>query len=222
MARALILMGSVLTFAMTRPARQPAEADPPVSLASAPAESNTQRRSSLATATPSVVATDCTTLFGDLISYLEAPNKTGIGAPTIALLHMTNYQAHGQNWGGWTVTQLALARPSAKLGLGQSTGIDVLGRPIRAHVQNLAGRGRRLISIRAQPGSGLGVSPPRPLQPFDATRPEDISYEITADGLLLLNGVYGPYQLVCGSDKFAYVDTGDSMETFSFTKADVR
>jgi hypothetical protein len=169
---------------------------------------------------------DCSKLFGDLIGHLEPQERTGIGSPTVSMMHTTNYQAQGQRWAGWALIDLILASPSGpQMGLGQSPGIDLNGRPLR--MRNLVGRGQRLLSSKlkyagkgglVQPITDTDFGPAKPTQPFDATQPEGISYEITPSGLLMLSGQYGPYQLICGGDKFAYVDTGDSIESFSFVK----
>jgi hypothetical protein len=52
---------------------------------------------------------------------------------------------------------------------------------------------------------------------------EAIGYEITADARLTFvmpgsNTRYGPYDMTCISDKFAIVNTFDSIETFLFIK----
>jgi hypothetical protein len=52
---------------------------------------------------------------------------------------------------------------------------------------------------------------------------ESMGYEITADAKLTFvvpgsNTRYGPYEMTCMSDKFAIVNTFDSIETFVFIK----
>jgi hypothetical protein len=75
---------------------------------------------------------------------------------------------------------------------------------------NLVGSSNRLISTRVVPGTG---------QPFDRNQPDPISYFINLQQTtILLSGQYGPYDLTCRANKFAIVDSGDSLETFTFTK----
>jgi hypothetical protein len=116
---------------------------------------------------------------------------------SIELQHMTNLKTSDQTWGGYT---------SARL--GNQGGV-------------LVGSGNRLISSRLRildqiirPGDLFGTSTS---QPFDAKQPDPISYSIdTYTGKIKFWGVYGPYSMTCASDKFAIVNTGDSIETFVF------
>jgi hypothetical protein len=116
----------------------------------------------------------------------------------IQMRHMTNYEANNQSWGGYTTVSLA-----------EKNGL-------------LVGSGNRLISTRIRV---LDQTPPPPggffgnstLQPFDVKQPDPMSYSIdTHTGKITFQGVYGPYSMTCASDKFAIVNTGDSIETFVF------
>ena len=48
------------------------------------------------------------------------------------------------------------------------------------------------------------------------TSPENVSLRIVSGGRFLLQGQYGPYAPTCFGDRFAVLDTGDSVETFLF------
>jgi hypothetical protein len=106
---------------------------------------------------------------------------------------MTNYQAKGQWWGGWTQTSLRKSQNG-----------------------HLVGTGSRLISSRLINigGEGFGQS-----QPFNIKAPDPISYDIDPQGKITFQGQYGPYQMTCLDNKFAIVNSGDSIETFTFSKS---
>lgn len=131
-------------------------------------------------------ATSCTALLTDLSQYLYYPPNN------VTIIHMTNYQANGQWWGGWTQTQLY--------------------RGMNGH---LVGTGNRLISNRLENLGGGGFGQ---MQPFSIRQPEWISYDIDLDGRIILDGQYGPYQMTCEGNKFAFFNSGDSLENFSFSK----
>jgi hypothetical protein len=139
---------------------------------------------------------------GAILSYSGDPSCRNLMLDlrfmdSIDLQHMTNLKTSDQTWGGYT---------SARL--GNQGGV-------------LVGSGNRLVSSRLrildqiiQPGDLFGTSTS---QPFDAKQPDPISYSIdTYTGKIKFWGVYGPYSMTCASDKFAIVNTGDSIETFVF------
>lgn len=47
---------------------------------------------------------------------------------------------------------------------------------------------------------------------------QDFSIEFYANGSVRFAGQYGPYPTTCYGNKFLIVNTGDSFETFTFTK----
>lgn len=47
-------------------------------------------------------------------------------------------------------------------------------------------------------------------------RAEQVSLRIRADGMIMLNDQYGPYDPTCTMNRFAIVNTKDSIETFNF------
>lgn len=113
--------------------------------------------------------------------------------------HMTNYQANQQSWGGYTETRL--------------------DRSANGH---LVGSGSRLISTRTiplgNPSTGGGFDT-RPMQPFSIKEPDPMSYDIDPQsGQITFQGQYGPYDMTCIANKFAIVNTWDSLETFTFSK----
>jgi hypothetical protein len=111
---------------------------------------------------------------------------------------MTNYQANQQGWGGYTEIRL--------------------GRSANGH---LVGSGSRLISTRTIPLGNLsgGGFDTRPRQPFSIQEPDPMSYDIDPQsGKITFQGQYGPYDMTCLGNKFAIVNTWDSLETFTFFK----
>jgi hypothetical protein len=142
--------------------------------------------------------TSCNVLLSDLANHLKSP--TG----QVSLQHLTNYQANGQWWGGYTTVSLRLSR---------------IG---RVGNEDLVGSGSRLISSRFinLGGGGFGQS-----QPFSVRQPDPMSYVISIrkvgiqTGTITFQGKYGPYDMTCLGDKFAIVNTGDSIETFTFSKS---
>ena len=56
-------------------------------------------------------------------------------------------------------------------------------------------------------------------QPFNVENPEPVTFDVNGFGLITLLGVYGPYEIKCEGDRFLNVNTGDSIETFSFAPA---
>jgi len=148
--------------------------------------------------------TSCNQLLSDLASHL----KTSRGI--VSLQHTTNYQANGQWWGGYTKTSLSLISSPPNLQIG-FPGRD-----------NLVGSGSRLISnrLRTLPGPGPGPFAFGQTQPFDIQKPDPISYSIDVrKGTIIFQGRYGPYEINCIGNKFAIVNTGDSIETFTFGKS---
>jgi hypothetical protein len=133
----------------------------------------------------------CNALLSDLSQYLQ-------GYPSsVSVLHMTNYQANKQWWGGYTQ--------------------EILSRSANGHLE---GSGSRLISTRTievgnpSPG-GFGG----PTQPFSIKEPDPMSYDIDPQsGKITFQGRYGPYDMTCLGNKFAIVNTWDSLETFTFDK----
>jgi hypothetical protein len=78
---------------------------------------------------------------------------------------------------------------------------------------NLVGSSNRLLSTRYDRKTG---------QLFDMKQPEPISYFIdVANTTILLSGQYGPYDMTCLGDKFAIVNSWDSLETFTFEKGPI-
>jgi hypothetical protein len=128
----------------------------------------------------------CNALLSDLNQHLQLPRGE------VGVLHMTNYQANNQWWGGYT---------------GPSLQRDKNG--------HLIGKGNRLISSRTITiGSGFGQ-----LQPFSIKTPDPMSYDIDPQsGKITFQGQYSPYDMTCLGNKFAIVNTSDSLETFTFSK----
>ena len=143
----------------------------------------------------------CSVLMSDLSNFLLYSGNT------VAIHHLTNYQTVNTSFGGYTAASLRR---------------DIYG--------NFIGSGNRLLSTRALTldapppptfdpnnpsfGGGGGRS-----QPFDLQQPDPISYEINPLTLkITFNGKYGPYNMTCLDDKFAIVNTDDSIETFTFSK----
>lgn len=137
----------------------------------------------------------CRVLMSDLSNFLLNSNNQ------VTIHHLTNYQTVNNSFGGYTVATLSK---------------DIYG--------NFIGSGNRLLSTRTltldappptnYPSFGGGRS-----QPFDVQQPDPISYKIDPVALrIIFNGQYGPYNMTCLDDKFAIVNTGDSIETFTFFK----
>ena len=133
--------------------------------------------------------TSCNALLSDLSQHLQ----TSLGEVTV--LHMTNYQAQEQWWGGWTQTRLR-----------------------RSQNGHLVGTGSRLISSRSIDLGGGGPFGGQS-QPFSVRSPDPMSYDIDPQGKITFQGQYGPYQMTCLDNKFAIVNSGDSIETFTFSKS---
>jgi len=63
-----------------------------------------------------------------------------------------------------------------------------------------------------------------PRQPFDVGQPESVTFEIIGPKNIprirtnptIILGNHGPFEIKCEGDKFLYVYTGDTFETFSF------
>ena len=130
----------------------------------------------------------CTALLTDLSDHLNFSSNT------VTVIHMTNYQANNQWWGGYTQINL-----------------------YRNNNGHLVGSGDRLISSR---GITLGaVNTFGYVQPFNVQQPDPMSYDIDPQARrITFQGQYGPYNMTCLDNKFAIVNTGDSIETFTFTK----
>lgn len=131
----------------------------------------------------------CNSLLSDLNQHLQFPPNE------VAVLHMTNYQANQQWWGGYTETRLR-----------------------RSQNGHLVGEGSRLISSRSIDLGGGGPFGGQS-QPFSVRNPDPISYDINPQGKITFQGQYGPYEMTCLGNKFVIVNTGDSIETFTFTKS---
>lgn len=114
-------------------------------------------RASLLAAPRAEALTDpsCGKLLGDLYAYLAAP------LTTVDVLHMSNYQANGQWWGGYTRAELSRGWSSPRPGTVELT---------RAR---LVGSGIRLLSSRMVP-----VNPPaavsRPLHDNRSAIPPEL------------------------------------------------
>jgi hypothetical protein len=52
-------------------------------------------------------------------------------------------------------------------------------------------------------------------------RSDNVILRLRADGRVMLNDRYGPFDPVCSQNKFAVVSSGDSIETFSFRPVDI-
>jgi hypothetical protein len=143
----------------------------------------------------------CTKLLGDLYAYLATP------VSTVAVLHMSNYQANGQWWGGYTRAELSRGWSSSKAGTVDVNRVRLVGSGIR-----LSSASRKPIEA---PNGGFRSES---TQPFWEGKPEAMSYEITMAGQITFGGKYGPYEMTCMGDKFAIVNGYDSFETFSFVK----
>jgi hypothetical protein len=134
----------------------------------------------------------CSTLLQSLRNSLN-------GGSGVSMQHMTNYQTNTQRFGGYTEADISV------------NGFFFVG------------SANRLLSSRSlyvstspssvnPPSFGSGYS-----QPFYVKQPDPISYKInTADNTMTFNGQYGPYPMTCLGDKFAIVNTSDSIETFVF------
>ncbi|MCC5609966.1 hypothetical protein LC612_25125 [Nostoc sp. CHAB 5834] len=139
----------------------------------------------------------CSVLMSDLSNFLLYPNNQ------VTIRHLTNYQTVNNSFGGYTAARLSK---------------DIYG--------NFIGSDNRLLSTRTltldaptfdpnYPSFGGGRS-----QPFDVQQPDPISYKIDpVRRNIIFNGQYGPYNMTCLDDKFAIVNTGDSIETFTFFKS---
>lgn len=57
---------------------------------------------------------------------------------------------------------------------------------------------------------------------WDFGQSETFSLEFYEDGSVRFAGQYGPYPTTCHDNKFLTVNTGDSFETFSFSKGALR
>jgi hypothetical protein len=128
----------------------------------------------------------CQPLLSNLSQHLQLPRGE------VYMLHMTNYQANNQWWGGYADISLR-----------------------RSNNGHLIAQGNRLISSRTTTlGRGFGQ-----LQPFSIRQPEPITYDIDPQsGTITFLGQYGPYDMTCIGNKFAIVNTSDSLETFTFSK----
>lgn len=143
---------------------------------------------------PAQADTSCNALLEDLANHLRSP----LGL--VSLQHMTNYQANGQWWGGYTQVPLLLRGPGAFSRVGDDY---------------LVGSGGRLLSSRSvRVGGGFGID-----QPFNIYKADPMSYKISLKrGTITFQDKYGPYDMSCLGTKFLVVNTGDSIETFSFNK----
>lgn len=133
----------------------------------------------------------CDALLSDLSQYLQFPNNE------VTVLHMTNYQANQQWWGGYTKTTLA-----------------------RSANGHLVGNGSRLISTRLiqLPGGGPFGGPS---QPFSIREPDPISYDINPQSRkITFQGQY-THDMTCIGNKFVIVGIGggDALESFTFSKS---
>jgi hypothetical protein len=137
--------------------------------------------------------TSCTAFLSDL--NLQSP------LVEVTVQHMTNYRADRGFpwWGGYTKTRL-----------------------FKSPNGHIVGSGSRLISDRRVAVIGAGTDIFGELiadQPFSIKRPDPMSYDIDPKrGKITFQGQYGPYDMICVGNKFAVVNTGDSLETFSFSK----
>ena len=59
------------------------------------------------------------------------------------------------------------------------------------------------------------ADPTKPPVPVD----DEVSVRIRADGKVMFNDQYGPFDPVCSREKFAYIDSSDSFEVFTFVFA---
>lgn len=137
----------------------------------------------------------CNVLLSDLSQYLNSSYYN-----RVTLIHMTNYQANNQWFGGYTQASLS-----------------------KNYNGHLIGSDNRLLSSRIitlsnnNTGFDFGRS-----QPFDVLQPDPISYDIDPQtATIVFDNQYGPYDITCVGNKFAIVNSGDSIETFSFTKSAV-
>jgi len=138
----------------------------------------------------------CSVLMSDLSNFLLYSNNQ------VTIHHLTNYKTVNNSFGGYTEASLSK---------------DIYG--------YFTGSGNRLLSTRLVPvvqptydllNPSFGISA---TQPFDVQQPDPISYKIDPVGRkITFNGQYGPYNMTCLDDKFAIVNTGDSIETFTFFK----
>lgn len=110
-------------------------------------------------------------------------------APFVDVLWTTNYFARGERFIGVTAIEL------------------------RRRGEDLAGDGNR--SKMTLSGTG-GARPIGEIERRTLGRGEHVSVRISADGKIMFQGIYGPYETVCWGDRFAAVHTGDSLETFNF------
>jgi len=111
----------------------------------------------------------------------------------IGVLWTTSYHARGERFTGVTPLELRLRGDS------------------------LVAEGTRFRNYQTQP-----VLRPTPGQrqtligPSGRPLHEHVTIEIRADGRIVFQGVYGPYQPRCSAERFAIVESGDSVEAFNF------
>jgi hypothetical protein len=133
----------------------------------------------------------CNELLSELSNWLGSPPNE------VLVNHVTNYQTDANSWLGWTEFVLSKSPNGNLVGVGE---------------------GNRLIStisINLRSDGPLGG----PMQPFSIGEPGPISYEIDLHaGTVIFGGQYGPYDMICLGNKFAIVNTSDSLETFTFFK----
>jgi len=134
-----------------------------------------------------------------LISELRGMNK-------IAAQHVTNYQAQGKTWGGYAISTLSKSGDSFLDGVGERWYSD--------RVLDIPGPGS---SADASGVPGIGSSK---AQRFDGSRSDQLSFRInTLRGTITYDNLYGPYKMVCVSNKYAFINMGDMIETFVFAPA---
>jgi hypothetical protein len=95
-----------------------------------------------------------------------------------------------------------------------STNYFVPARPLRF-------MGHTDLVMRTEPNGDLTATGYRHRRQFQLNALIDISGErvslrVRADGKIMFNDQYGPYDPVCSGDRFVRVSSGDSLETFSF------